>query len=177
MHVRRGGLKLPEIDQSINEYFVSRNNRWLRALLGALTHLGTGFLWVAVYTFFLIFLNDLFTPLILTLILADMVDFHKLKTVGDTAFEMLAGDEIRLEGGPVRIKIKPPEGYGDIGRLKKRLQEKGFDVEGFSKEELLFIYCYGKPRKGLAPYVKLGAYNNEIMTGLYDALIRSLAKR
>jgi undecaprenyl-diphosphatase len=71
--VRRGGLKLPEIDQNINEYFVSRNNRWLRALLGALTHLGTGFLWVAIYVLFFGFFNNYFGRLILTLILAELI--------------------------------------------------------------------------------------------------------
>jgi hypothetical protein len=75
------------------------------------------------------------------------------------------------------MKQRPQEGYRDIERLKTRLREKGIDVEGFSKEELLFIYCYGKPQIGLSPYVKLGAYSNEILSGIYDALVRSLAKR
>ena len=109
--------------------------------------------------------------------LADVVDFDKLKAVGDTAFEMLAGDEIMIEKSSVRIKIKPPDGYGDIGRLKKLLQVKGFDVEGFSKEELLFLYCYGKPEKGISPYVKLGAYNNEIVAGLWDSLVKAFGQR
>jgi len=109
--------------------------------------------------------------------LADVVEFSRLKKIGDTAFEMLGGEEIKIGGSPIRIKQRPPEGYRDIERLKARLREKGFDVEGFSKEELLFIYCYGKPQGGLSPYVKLGAYNNEILSGLYNALVRSLAKR
>ena len=109
--------------------------------------------------------------------LADVVDFSRLKKIGDTAFEMLDGEEIKIEGSPIRIKQRPQEGYKDIERLKTRLQEKGIDVEGFSKEELLFIYCYGKPQSGLSPYVKLGAYSNEILSGIYDALVRSLAKR
>jgi len=109
--------------------------------------------------------------------LADVVDFSRLKKIGDTAFEMLGGEEIKIGGSPIRIKQRPLEGYRDIERLKTRLREKRFDVEGFSKEELLFIYCYGRPQGGLPTYVKLGAYSNEILSGLYNALVRSLAKR
>jgi len=109
--------------------------------------------------------------------LADVVDFSKMKRIGDAAFEMLDGEEIRIEGSPIRIKIRPEEGYKDLENLKTRLEAKGFDVEGFSKEELLFIYCYGKPQGGLSPYVKLGAYKNEILSGIYTAVSRTLVTR
>jgi len=109
--------------------------------------------------------------------LGDVVDFSRLKKIGDTAFKMLGGEEIRVGEGFIRIKQRPQEGYGDLERLKTRLQEKGLDVEGFSKEELLFIYCYGKPQNGLSPYAHLGAYNNELLSGFYDALVRTLARR
>ena len=109
--------------------------------------------------------------------LADVVDFPKLKTVGDAAFELLAGEEIRIEESPIRMKIRPPGGYRDIETLKTRLKEKGVDVKGYSKEELLFIYCFGKPDGGLMPYVRLGAYNMEIFSGVYEAMAKSLARR
>ena len=109
--------------------------------------------------------------------LADVVDFPRLKKIGDSAFEMLGGEEVKISESPIRIKQRPQGGYRDLERLKSHVQEKGFDVDGFSKEELLFIYCYGKPQCGLSPYINLGAYNNEILSGLYDALVRSLGRR
>jgi adenylate kinase family enzyme len=109
--------------------------------------------------------------------LADLVDFSRLKKIGDTAFEMLGGEEIKIGGSPIRIKPRPQGGYRDLQALKTRLREKGYDVEGFSKEELLFLFCYGRPQAGLTPYIKLGAYNNEILAAIYDALARSLARR
>ena len=109
--------------------------------------------------------------------LADVVDFPRLKKIGDSAFEMLGGEEVKISESPIRIKQRPQGGYRDHERLKSHVQEKGFDVDGFSKEELLFIYCYGKPQCGLSPYINLGAYNNEILSGLYDALVRSLGRR
>jgi hypothetical protein len=112
-----------------------------------------------------------------TATLADVVDFARLKKIGDTAFEMLDGDEINIAQSPIRMKLRPQKGYRDIEGLKNRLREEEFDVDGFSKEELLFIYCYGKPQSGVAPYVKFGAYNKEIFSGTYQALVIALVKR
>ena len=84
-------------------------------------------------------------------ILIDLLDFPKLKKIGDVAFEMADGEELRITQTPLRIKLRPKGGYRDIEKLKDRLEARGLDVEGFSKEELLFIYCYGKPREGISP--------------------------
>ena len=109
--------------------------------------------------------------------LADYVDFEKLKQIGDAAFEMADGEEIMVPMSPIRIKIRPKDGYKDIDNLRKKLRSKGFDVERFSKEELLFVYCYGKPKSGILPYVKFGAYNNEFLSAAYAALRLATAKR
>jgi hypothetical protein len=108
--------------------------------------------------------------------LADYVDFKKLKKIGDTAFEMADGEEIMIPTSPIRIKIRPKGGYRDIDQLRMILQSRGLDVEGLSKEELLFIYCYGKPKSGIIPYVKFGAYSNEILSGAIAALRVATAK-
>ena len=102
--------------------------------------------------------------------LADYVDFKMLKKIGDAAFEMADGEEIIIPMSPVRIKLRPKDGYKDSDNLRMILRSRGVDVEGFSKEELLFIYCYGKPKSGILPYVKFGAYNNEILSGAFAAL-------
>ena len=108
--------------------------------------------------------------------LADYIDFKKLKKIGDTAFEMAAGEEIMIPMSPIRIKIRPKGGYGVIDHLRMILQSRGLDVEGFSKEALLFMYCYGKPKGGILPYVKFGAYSNEIISGAVAALRVATAK-
>ena len=102
--------------------------------------------------------------------LADYVDFKKIKKIGDVAFEMADGEEIIIPMSPIRIKLRPKEGYRDIDNLRMRVRSKGFDVERFSKEELLFITCYGKPKSGILPYVRFGAYNHELLSGAYAAL-------
>lgn len=110
-------------------------------------------------------------------IFLDVMDLPKLKEIGDAAFKMIAGEEIRIGQTPVKIKFRPDDGYRDIEKLKSRLEAMGRDVEGFSKEELLFIYCHGKPQRGIAPYVKPGAYNQEILSGLFAALKRTKVSR
>jgi undecaprenyl-diphosphatase len=65
--------KLMEMDRMISEHFTSHNNSWLRVALGTLTHLGTGTLWIPLYALFLIFLQEHFARLILTLILAELI--------------------------------------------------------------------------------------------------------
>ena len=102
--------------------------------------------------------------------LTDYVDFRMLKKIGDAAFAMADGEEIIIPMSPVRIKLRPKDGYKDSDNLRMILRSRGVDVEGFSKEELLFMYCYGKPKSGIFPYVKFGAYNNEILSGAFAAL-------
>ncbi len=62
-----------ETDRIINQYFSSHNNRWLRSALGASSYLGTGGVWIILYALSFIFLDDHFTQLLLTLILAEMI--------------------------------------------------------------------------------------------------------
>jgi len=62
-----------ETDRIISQYFSSHNNRWLRGAFRALTYLGTGAVWIILYALFLIFLQDHFTQLLLTLILAEII--------------------------------------------------------------------------------------------------------
>jgi hypothetical protein len=110
-------------------------------------------------------------------ILVDAFDFPKLKAIGDLAFEMAAGEEIRIEQSPIRIKLRPKGGYRDVENLKDKLKADGMSVTGLSKEEMLFLYCYGRPQEGILPYVKLGAYNDDILSALSAALKRGLAAR
>jgi hypothetical protein len=106
-------------------------------------------------------------------LLADIVNLPKLKAVGDLAFDMLDGQEYRIADSYVRIKFKPHAGYNDLSNIKKALKQKhciDAEIEKYSKEEMLLAYIYGRPNKGLFPYVNYGAYNDEILAGLSAAL-------
>ncbi|MBF0453147.1 MAG: hypothetical protein HQK75_20775 [Candidatus Magnetomorum sp.] len=109
--------------------------------------------------------------------LADYVDFKKLKEIGDAAFDMADGEEIKIPMSPVKIKIQPEEGYQDIEKLRIKVREQGYDPETFSKEELLFIYRYGKPKRGILPYINWGAYNEELLSAVQVSLRLATAKK
>ncbi|MBF0226267.1 MAG: (d)CMP kinase [Desulfobacterales bacterium] len=109
--------------------------------------------------------------------LVDYINFIKLKEIGDASFEMANGEEFRIPMSPIRIKIRPEEGYKDIENLKMKLISKGLDIERFSKEELLFLHCYGKPKSGILPYVNWGAYNSELLSAAQVSLRLATAKK
>jgi len=62
-----------KMDRKIKEYFASHNNPWFRAALGALTHLGSGAVWITVYALLLVLFHDQFSQIILALILAEVI--------------------------------------------------------------------------------------------------------
>lgn len=66
--------------------------------------------------------------------LADVTDFSTMKIIGDTAFEMLGGEEIRITGSSIRMMPRPPEGYRDLDRLKARLKERDCRWTAFPKK-------------------------------------------
>lgn len=109
--------------------------------------------------------------------LADYIDFKKLKKIGDVAFEMADGEEIMIPMSPIRIKIRPDKGYRDIENIRMEVRSKGFDVERFSKEELLFLNCYGEPKSGILPYINWGAYNIELLSAAYTSLSLAFPKK
>jgi hypothetical protein len=106
--------------------------------------------------------------------LIDYVDFQKLKKVGDAAFTVADGEAIIIPLSPIRMKIRPRNGFRDIENLRAKLSSKGLDVERLPKEELLMIDCFGQrtfwPQSGIFPYVNLGAYNREILSAVQVAL-------
>jgi hypothetical protein len=87
---------------------------------------------------------------------------------------MLEGEEIEVAKSPIRIKLKPESGFKDIEKIISALHKKGFDTDNLSKEELLFMYCYGTTQTGFFPYLNLKAYNDEIIAGISAALDKVL---
>jgi dephospho-CoA kinase len=104
----------------------------------------------------------------------DIFDYEKLKKIGAEAFDIAAGRIYKIKNSYIKLKIKPKAGFRAYQNLRKKLKEKGCKTEGLSKEELLFVSVYGRPRKGLMAYVKAGAYNEELLEGLTAGMLRFL---
>ncbi len=61
-----------QTDRKFSEYFQAHENRWLKKLFKAFSHLGAGALWISIYGLGFLFLGDRFHELILTLIFAEL---------------------------------------------------------------------------------------------------------
>ena len=109
--------------------------------------------------------------------LLDVIDLSRLKAIGDTAFAMADGKEIRIAGSPIRIKFRPRDGYRDLENLRNRLEARNMCVDELFKEEMLFTYCYGKPQQGIFAYLKPGAYKEDVLSGLSDTLKKVVAAK
>lgn len=103
--------------------------------------------------------------------LADVLDFEKLKRLGDLAFEVAGGELIEIPGSSVRMKIRPPEGFRANQTISAQLAKAGLPHDSLSKEEMIFLLRDGQAQKGIRPYLKLGAYNPEILSGLLAGLL------
>jgi hypothetical protein len=104
----------------------------------------------------------------------DIFDYEKLKKIGEEAFGIATGKTHKIKNSYIKLKIKPKTGFRAYENIRDKVEKKGFKKEGVSKEELLFVSVYGRPRKGLMAYVKVGAYNKEILEGLSAGVLRFL---
>ena len=104
----------------------------------------------------------------------DIFDYEKLKKIGAEAFDVADGRSYKIKNSYIKLKIKPKAGFRAYENIRDKVKKKGFKKEDLSKEEFLFVSVYGRPRKGLMAYVKVGAYNKEILEGLSAGVLRLL---
>jgi hypothetical protein len=97
-------------------------------------------------------------------LIIDVLDFEKLKEVGDKAFQACSGvTSARLSGGAI-VKIRPSRGFRCYENLKKEAVKKGLTVKKMSKEELIHLILYGRPQKGLPAYLNVKALKEETIS-------------
>lgn len=87
------------------------------------------------------------------LLLAALLDYNKLKKVGEIAFDVCDGEPIVIPGSYLILKITPPGGFRANENIAKRLSTAGFNTSGMSKEEMLFLLAYGRRQDGLKAYL------------------------
>lgn len=85
-------------------------------------------------------------------VLAAVLDYDKLKRVGDLAFEVCDGKPIPIPHSELVLKIKPREGYRASENLTRRLRGAGLFSAGMSKEQMLFRLAYQTPEGGFMAY-------------------------
>ncbi|GAB4273149.1 MAG: hypothetical protein Kow0092_28410 [Deferrisomatales bacterium] len=102
--------------------------------------------------------------------LVELMDYDRLKRVGEKAFEVAEGAEHRIEGTDLRVKLRPPGGFRAREHAEALVRALGIDPTGLSKEQLLFLAVENRARSGFRAYVDTGAYGREALTGLAAAL-------
>jgi len=104
----------------------------------------------------------------------DIFDYEKLKKIGEEAFGIATGKSYKIKNSYIKLKIKPKAGFRAYENIRNKVEKKGLKRDGLSKEELLFVSVYGRPKKGLTAYLKAGAYNKELLKGLSAGVLRFL---
>lgn len=102
--------------------------------------------------------------------IADVLDFEKLKEIGDKAFAICDGTPHNISDTNIKVKIKPKDGFKSYETILCELAEMGISPEGLSKEQLLFLSIDGKAREGLKAYINTKAYNEELISGMRAGL-------
>ena len=103
-------------------------------------------------------------------LIVDILDFDRLKRVGELAFEVCAGEPIQIPPSRSVMKIRPPGGFGAFEDIASRLRAAGHEAEGMRKEQMLFLLLYGRPKSGLLAYARPGAFTDELLQGLWVAM-------
>jgi hypothetical protein len=106
----------------------------------------------------------------------DFFDFEKLKRFGDAVFEAAEGDTIEIPDSFIKLKIRPAKGFRNRENLAERLVEAGLEPGDLCREEMLFLLFEKRPRKGIRPYVKLGAYNSDLAAAVAVGVLAALRK-
>ncbi|MBF0469146.1 MAG: AAA family ATPase [Desulfamplus sp.] len=106
--------------------------------------------------------------------LVDILDYKKLKQIGEKAFFSLAGEYIPVTDGFVKLRLKPKKGFKDLEYLQRELLQKGLDGRGLTKEAQFFLCVDGKASKGFSAYINLREYKEELISGLKSGINSTL---
>lgn len=104
----------------------------------------------------------------------DIFDYQKLKRIGKEAFDIADGRAYAIENSYIKVKIKPEAGFKALENIRDMVNKQGIKTEGFSKEQLLFLFVYGQAKQGIMAYVNFGAYNKELLKGLNAGILKFL---
>nr|AFZ77005.1 hypothetical protein ALPM_00010 [delta proteobacterium ML-1] len=119
--------------------------------------------------------------------LVEILDYDLLKRVGDMAFRCVDGEETSIpctdtgnDGngsmepmgqGRLRIKFRPETGFREGARIQDELRRHGFEDEGYTKEEALFLCAQGVRRSGFRAYLNVHLLDKELLTAVTGGLL------
>jgi hypothetical protein len=105
--------------------------------------------------------------------LVEIMDFDKMKRVGEKAFSVAAGKIYDVPESFIKIKIRPAGGsFLAHERLSQELREKGIEPTGLAKEEMLFLLTEHKGQKGFTAYLNANYHTKELLSEVAAGLFQ-----
>ena len=105
--------------------------------------------------------------------LIDIMNFDRLKSIGNKAFSVAEGECIALKDSFARVKIRPDNGFRCLETIEAELLAKGLSSKGLNKEQALFLCVEGTARKGFGAYLNPHAYDTELLLALRQGLLHT----
>ncbi|MBF0566133.1 MAG: (d)CMP kinase [Nitrospirae bacterium] len=108
--------------------------------------------------------------------LLDIMDFETHKRVGEKAFSLANGEEIRINGSYLTMKIRPAEGFHTRENVEKELKGKGLETDRLSLEQLMFLASEKTIKSGFFSYIDVSPYMKEVISGSISAIAGLIGK-
>ena len=109
--------------------------------------------------------------------LVDIMNFDRLKSIGNKAFSVADGECIALKNSFARLKIRPENGFRCLENIEAELLAKGLSSKGLNKEQALFLCVEGTARNGFGAYLNPHAYDAELLLALREGLLHTVLFR
>lgn len=105
--------------------------------------------------------------------LVDVMNFDLLKRIGEKAFALANGAETCIADSSTKIKMRPGNGYNVMENITVALKNNGLsgiEVDGYNKEEKIFLCVEGHPGKGFKAYLNPRAYQKEFLAAFIEGV-------
>jgi hypothetical protein len=109
--------------------------------------------------------------------LVDIMDYDKLKVIGEKAFAVAEGESITIEESFTKVKFRPESGFKALENITAELQNKGLNRENLNKEQALFLCVENKASKGFIAYINPRAYEQELLSALTAGLLHTTKRK
>ncbi len=105
--------------------------------------------------------------------LVDIMDYAKLKSIGEKAFSVAGGELVTIAGSFTKLKFKPEGGFKALQNITAELNSKGLYRENLNKEQALFLCVENKANKGFIAYINPRAYEKDLISALTAGVLKT----
>ncbi|MEI6127365.1 MAG: hypothetical protein WCQ99_12520, partial [Pseudomonadota bacterium] len=108
--------------------------------------------------------------------LVELMDYGKLKAVGEKAFQVAEGDAYAIPGGFVKVKVRPEGGFKVRQNIYWELLQKGLSSAELTTEQALFLLAYGRAAKGFSAYLNKSAFCPDLLAAFGSSMSKAMKR-